>query len=141
MKMFNKIVVALIILIFAMSFVASANVDDFKYPNTFQKADGDSGYINDMGHGMIVYEYDDSSRALFLTNHDQYAYEFFENNYYAFADTDNNMGGLLEVVEYRNVKYIVISTILLDKMESDSGYVQQNLEEFNKLNNVKPSAI
>ncbi len=141
MKMFNKIVVALIILIFAMSFVASANVDDFKYPNTFQKADGDSGYINDMGHGMIVYEYDDSSRALFLTNHDQYAYEFFENNYYAFADTENNMGGLLEVVEYRNVKYIVISTILLDKMESDSGYVQQNLEEFNKLNNVKPSAI
>lgn len=141
MKMFNKIVVALIILIFAMSFVASANVDDFKYPNTFQKADGDSGYINDMGHGMIVYEYDDSSRALFLTNHDQYAYEFFENNYYAFADTENNMGGLLEVVEYRNVKYIVISTILLDKMESDSGYVQQNLEEFNKLNNVKPTAI
>ena len=141
MKMFNNIVVALIILIFAMSFVASANVDDFKYPNTFQKADGDSGYINDMGHGMIVYEYDDSSRALFLTNHDQYAYEFFENNYYAFADTENNMGGLLEVVEYRNVKYIVISTILLDKMESDSGYVQQNLEEFNKLNNVKPSAI
>ena len=141
MKMFNKIVVALIILIFSMSFVASANVDDFKYPNTFQKADGDSGYINDMGHGMIVYEYDDSSRALFLTNHDQYAYEFFENNYYAFADTENNMGGLLEVVEYRNVKYIVISTILLDKMESDSGYVQQNLEEFNKLNNVKPSAI
>ena len=141
MKMFNKIVVALIILIFAMSFVASANVDDFKYPNTFQKADGDSGYINDMGHGMIVYEYDDSSRALFLTNHDQYAYEFFENNYYAFADTENNMGGLLEVVENRNDKYIVISTILLDKMESDSGYVQQNLEEFNKLNNVKPSAI
>lgn len=51
------------------------------------------------------------------------------------------MGGLLEVVEYKNVKYIVISTILLDKMESDSGYVQQNLEEFNKLNDVKPITI
>ena len=86
-----------------------------------------------MGHGMIVYEYDDSSKALFLTNHDQYAYEFFENNYYVFADTENNLGGLLEVVEYKGDKYLVISTILLDKMDSDSGYIQQNLEEFNKL--------
>lgn len=34
--------------------------------------DDDEGYINDMGQGMIVYEYDDSSKALFLTNHDQY---------------------------------------------------------------------
>ncbi len=141
MKIFNKMLVALIILIFAMGFVASVNIDDFKYPNTFQKADGNSGYINDMGHGMIVYEYDDSSKALFLTNHDQYAYEFFENNYYVFADTENNLGGLLEVVEYKGDKYLVISTILLDKMDSDSGYIQQNLEEFNKLNNVEPIAI
>lgn len=138
MKFFNKIFIVVILLIFTMSFVASANVHDFKYPNTFEKTDDGDGYINDMGQGMIVYEYDDASKALFLTNHDQYAYEYYENNYYAFADGENNMGGLLELVEYKGDKYIVISTILLDKLESESRYIQDNLEEFNKLNHVEP---
>jgi len=51
------------------------------------------------------------------------------------------MGGLLEVVDYNGDKYIVISTILLDNFESESGYVQGNLEEFNKLNNVEPLTV
>ena len=66
---------------------------------------------------------------------------YYENNYYAFADGENNMGGLLELVEYKGDKYIVISTILLDNLESESGYIQDNLEEFNKLNNVEPLTI
>ena len=37
MKSFNKICIVLILLIFTMGFVASANVHDFKYPNTFKK--------------------------------------------------------------------------------------------------------
>ena len=141
MKIYNKLGFVLILLIFTMGFVASANVHDFKYPNTFEKTDDGDGYINDMGQGMIVYEYDDASKALFLTNHDQYACEYYENNYYAFADGENNMGGLLELVEYKGDKYIVISTILLDNLESESGYIQDNLEEFNKLNNVEPLTI
>lgn len=141
MKYFNKISIALILLIFTMSFVASANVHDFKYPNTFKKMDDGDGYMNDLGQGMLVYEYDDSSKALFLSNHDQYAFEYYENNYYAFADGENNLGGLLEVVSYKGDKYIVISTILMDNLESESGYIQDNLEEFNKLNKVEPLTI
>ena len=141
MKSFNKICIALILLIFAMGFVASADVHDFKYPNTFKKMDDGEGYINDLGQGMIVYKYDDDSKALFLTNHDQYAYEYYENNYYVFADAENNMGGQFEIVSYKGDKYIVISTILLDNLESESGYIQGNLEEFNKLNNVKPLTV
>ncbi len=141
MKYFNKIAIVLILLIFTMSFVASANVHDFKYPNTFKKMDDGDGYINDLGQGMLVYEYDDSSKALFLSNHDQYAFEYYENNYYAFADGENNLGGLLEVVSYKGDKYIVISTILMDNLESESGYIQDNLEEFNKLNKVEPLTI
>lgn len=141
MKFFYKISVVLILLIFTMGFVASANVHDFKYPNTFEKTDDGNGYINDMGQGMIVYEYDASSKALFLTNHDQYACEYYESNYYAFVDGENNMGGLLEVVEYKGDRYIVISTILMDNLESESGYIQENLEEFNTLNHVQPINI
>ncbi|KZX12207.1 hypothetical protein MBORA_12830 [Methanobrevibacter oralis] len=136
MKILNKIEFVLILLIFTMGFVTSANVHDFKYPNTFEKTDDGDVYINDMGQGMIVYEYDDVSKALFLTNHDQYVCEYYEDNYYAFADDENNMGGLLELVEYKGDKYIVISTILLGNLESESGYIQDNIEEFNKLNNV-----
>jgi len=99
------------------------------------------GYINDLGQGMVVYEYDDSSKALFLSNHNQYAFEYYEDNYYAFADGENSLGGLLEVVSYKGDKYIVISTILLDNLESESGYIQDNLEEFNKLNHVEPLTI
>ena len=101
----------------------------------------DGSYINDMGQGIVVYEYDDSSISLFLSNHGQYVVEYYENNYYAFVDNENNMGGLLEVVDYNGDKYIVISTILLDNFESESGYVQGNLEEFNKLNNVEPLTV
>ena len=136
MKILNKIEFVLILLIFTMGFVTSANVHDFKYPNTFEKTDDGDVYINDMGQGMIVYEYDDVSKALFLTNHDQYVCEYYEDNYYALADDENNMGGLLELVEYKGDKYIVISTILLGNLESESGYIQDNIEEFNKLNNV-----
>ncbi|WP_220607730.1 hypothetical protein [Methanobrevibacter oralis] len=136
MKILNKIEFVLILLIFTMGFVTSANVHDFKYPNTFEKTDDGDVYINDMGQGMIVYEYDDVSKALFLTNHDQYVCEYYEDNYYAFADDENNMGGLLELVEYKGDKYIVISTILLGNLESESGYIQDNIEEFNKLNNL-----
>lgn len=141
MKLLNKIGILFLLLIFAMGFVASANVHDFKYPNTFEKMENADGYVNEMGQGMVVYEYDDASKALFLTNHDQYGCEYYENNYYVFADNENNMGGLLEVVDYKGEKYIVISTILMDNLESESGYIQENLEEFNKLNNVEPLTI
>lgn len=47
-----------------MSFVSSTNVPDFKCPNTFEKTE-DGSYINDMGQGIVVYEYDDSSISLF----------------------------------------------------------------------------
>ena len=124
-----------------MGFAASANVHDFKYPNSFEKIDDSDGYINDMGQGMIVYEYDDASKLLFLTNHDNYAFEYYEDNYYAFVDGENDLAGLLEVVEYKGDKYIVLSTILYDKIDSESGYIIQNLEEFNQLNNVKPLTI
>lgn len=141
MRFLNKVFIALVILVFAIGFVASANVDDFKYPNTFQKIDDGEGYINDMGQGMIVYEYDDASKQMFLTNHDQYGCEYYESNYYAFADNENGMGGLIEVVEYKGDQYIVISTILMENLDSDSGYIQQNLEEFNELNHVQAMNI
>ncbi|AMD17369.1 hypothetical protein TL18_04645 [Methanobrevibacter sp. YE315] len=141
MKFINKICIVLIILIFTMGFVASANVHDFKYPDNFKKMDDGDGYINDMGQGMIVYEYDEASKQLFLTNHGLYAFEYYENNYYVFSDNENNLCGLLEVVDYKGDKYIVISTILIDNLESESGYIQDNLEDFNKLNNVKPLTI
>ena len=48
-----------------MSFVSSTNVPDFKCPNTFEKTE-DGSYINDMGQGIVVYEYDDSSISLFF---------------------------------------------------------------------------
>jgi len=64
MKFFNKICIVLILLIFTMSFVSSTNVPDFKCPNTFEKTE-DGSYINDMGQGIVVYEYDDSSISLF----------------------------------------------------------------------------
>ena len=85
---------------------------------------------------MMILQY-----PFFLSNHGQYVVEYYENNYYAFVDNENNMGGLLEVVDYNGDKYIVISTILLDNFESESGYVQGNLEEFNKLNNVEPLTV
>ena len=141
MKIYVKLCIVLILLIFTMGFIASANVHDFKYPNTFEKMEDGDGYINEMGQGMIVYEYDEESHTLFLTNHDQYACEYYENNYYVFADTENNMGGLIEVVDFKGDKYLVISTILLDNLESESGYIQENLEEFNKLNNVEALTI
>ncbi|MBQ2665594.1 hypothetical protein [Methanobrevibacter sp.] len=134
---FNKICIVLILLIFTMGFVSSANVHDFKYPNTFEKMEDGNGYINEMGQGMIVYEYDDASKALFLTNHDNYGFEYYEGNYYAFVDRDTDLCGLLEVVEYKGDKYIVLSTILYDNLESESGYIQENLEEFNELNHVQ----
>lgn len=124
-----------------MSFVASADLPDFKYPNTFEKMDDGEGYINDMGQGMIVYEYTDSSKALFLTNHDDYGFEYYENNYYAFVDKENDLCGLLEVVDYQGKQYIVISTILYDNIDSESGYIQENLEEFNTLNHVQPKNV
>lgn len=53
-----------------------------------------------------------------------------------------NLGGLLEVVDYKGDKYLVISTILLDNLETESGYIQDNLEEFNNnLNNVEPLTV
>lgn len=141
MKPFGKLGIILILLIFTMGFVASANVHDFEYPNTFEKTDDGDGYINDMGQGMIVFEYNDDSKQFFLTNHDQYGFEYYEDNYYAFVDNENNMGGLFELVEYKGDKYLVFSTILLDNLESESGYIQENLEEFNELNNVEPLTI
>ena len=75
MKFFNKICIVLILLIFTMSFVSSTNVPDFKCPNTFEKTE-DGSYINDMGQGIVVYEYDDSSISLFLSNHGQYVVEY-----------------------------------------------------------------
>lgn len=142
MKLLNILIILLIILVMPISVVAaSTEIPNFKYPDTFKKISDSEGYVNDMAQGMIVYKYDNSSESLFLTNHGQYGVEYYENNYYVFADCENNLGGNLEVVAYKGNKYIVISTISLDNLESQSGYIQENLEEFNKLNNVKPLTV
>ena len=141
MSVFNKICVVLILLVFTMGFVTATDVHDFKYPNTFEKVEDGDGYVNDMAQGLIVFEYDDASKELFLTNHDQYAFDYFEDNYYSFADSKMDIGGLFEVIDYKGDKYLVVSMILLDNLDTQSGYIQDNLEEFNELNNVEPLTI
>ena len=113
MSFFNKICVVLILLVFTMGFVTATDVHDFKYPNTFEKVEDGDGYVNDMAQGLIVFEYDDASKELFLTNHDQYAFDYFEDNYYSFADSEMDIGGLFEVIDYKGDKYLVVSMILL----------------------------
>lgn len=140
MKSYYKIAIGFILLVLLVGVVSAVNADDFKYPDSFKKSTGTDGYINDQGQGMIVFNYEDS-KAMFLTEHDKYAFNYYGNNTYVFADATSGLAGFFEVVEFNGEKVIVISSILSENVDKHGVAAYDNLMEFNRLNDVEPISV
>lgn len=140
MKNFYKIAIGFILLVLIVGVVSAVDTDDFKYPDSFKKTSGSGGYINNQGQGMIVFDYNES-KEVFFTNHTNYVFKEFGNNKYVFFDGTSGLSGFFEVIEFNGEKVIVVSSVLSDKIDENTGVALLNLKEFNRLNNVEAISV
>ena len=140
MKSFYKVIIGFIILMLFMGVVSAVDADDFKYPDSFKKSEGTDGYINTQGQGMIIFDYE-KSKEMFLTEHSNYAFDYYKNDVYVFSDATSGLAGFFEVVEFNGEKVIVISSILSENVDKHGVAAYDNLMEFNRLNDVEPISV
>lgn len=136
----DKILIGIGIL-FLLIGVASATdlVDIFKAPSTLEPM-GTSGYVDTQGHNIMILEYsDDEVNTWFQNDTDPvYLVQKYNDTCYLGVDDENDCY-ILEIVEKDGTKYIISSWT--PKGPDETPIIKSNLEEFNKLNNLKPLEI
>ena len=138
----RKIIFALAVLILAVGMAAAVNMNDFQFPSGFHQMDGvPNSYMNDNSQAFVIFEYNSSSQRELLTNSSGYGIQPFKDNINIFADVNNHLSGVIEVVNFKGNKYIVMSTIPDSLIDSHSTDAYNSLLEFNRLNNVNPVAV
>lgn len=138
----KKIILILAIFLLIGTVCAAHNNEIFTAPNGLHKM-GYNDFVDEKGHNINIYNYTDSLKGTWFENDtsDGYLVQPYEGNpnIYIYAKDNNKDCGILEVVEKDGNKYIINSWT--PKGSSEAKTVAHNLEEFNKLNNLKPIEV
>lgn len=140
MSNFKIIIATLLILITCASVVSAVNVDDFTFPSPLTKS-GNGIYNDGTGQNILVVEYNNENKEMWLTQTDTNHVEEKENNMYQFKETNLDEYGWIEVVEKNGDKYIVVSWTPHTDDSTYQDATHENLINFNKLNNIEPVAV
>lgn len=137
MKNIIKILIGISLLLLIIGNASATDpVDIFKAPSTLQPM-GTSGYVDTQGHNIIISKYSDDDYKTWFENDTEtnYIVQKYNDTCYIGADDENDCY-ILEIVEKEGTKYIISSWT--PKGPNEAKIIQQNLEEFNMINNLNP---
>ena len=138
MKQIIKIMLLMSILFLIIGVVsAEATVNDFKAPNGLEPM-GKSSFVDKQGHNIQFVPDTDDSHKTWFENDTDYIVEKYNATCYLASDNENDCY-LIELVDFNGEKYIVYSWTA--NGPGDAKIIQDNLDEFNKLNNLKPLEV
>lgn len=144
--MFKRLSIFLILTIFLMGFVSAQEVSDFKFNSDFKDV-GDGVFIKygptgQAEQSMAVVPFSKSGGEDYFKNDTNYGYSVnkSKNQTYNFVDEPLKEQGTCEIIKVDNKYFIVESW---EKIGAESSFEDtfNNVMEFNKLNNVKPSVV
>lgn len=115
---------------------AADSVDIFKAPSGFT-ASGNDTFVDGQNHNIQIFNYTDELYSKLFENDPTFSISKFKNTNFFTKNTENHYG-ILEIVEKDGNKYIIDSWTA--KNSNESNALKKNLEEFNKINDVKPIA-
>ena len=132
-----KILLGIGILFLIIGVVSAADIaDTFKAPSGLEKV-GTNSFVDRQGHNILISEYTDDNINTWLQNDSDpvYLVQKYNDTCYIATDDENDCY-IHEIVEKDGVKYLISSWT--PKGPNEAQLLKKNLEEFNKLNNIKP---
>lgn len=130
----------LLLLIIGAGYAANNN-EIFKAPSGLHTM-GVNDFVDEKGHNIRIDNYTDNLKSTWFENDTENGYlvqpSDSDKNIYIYA-ADENDCGLLEIVKKDDKQYII--NCWTPKGASEAKVVAKNLEEFNKLNNLKPLPV
>ena len=138
--MMKKIVFGVCILLILLGTVYAANNNEiFNAPSSLKPV-GNNDFVDQQGHNIMIAELTDDGITTWLQNDTDPVYLVEKYNDTIYVGTDDEKDCYLhEVVEKDGKKYLITSWTPNGAEETPT--IQSNLEEFNKLNNLKPLEI
>lgn len=138
MKKTTKILIA-IAAIFLMIGVVSAvdPVDVFKAPSGFT-ASGNDTFADTLNHNIQIFNYTDELYNKLFESDPTFSINNYKDTNF-FTKNSEKHYGILEIVEKDGNKYIIDSWTA--KNPNESHTLKKNLEEFNKVNELKPITV
>ena len=135
----KKIILMLAILLLIGTVYAANTNEIFTAPNGLQKM-GTHDFVDQQGHNIMIAEYTAENIKTWFENDTDYNVQPYKNhdNMYLGADNENDCY-ILEVVEKDGTKYIIGSWT--PKGPAEAKKISDNLEDFNKINNLKPIEV
>ena len=139
MKIWKILIGICIILLLLGTVYAAQNNEIFKAPSPL-KPMGNNDFVDQQGHNIMVAELDDDNINTWFQNDTDPAYLVEKYNDTLYVGTDDEHDCYLhEIVEKDGKKYLVTSWT--PNGAEETAIIQGNLDEFNKLNNLKPLEI
>lgn len=137
MKTIIKILIATAAIFLMIGVVSAANtVDIFEAPSGFT-ASGNDTFVDGQNHNIQIYNYTDDLYTKLFESDSTFSISDFKDNKFFDKNTQDHYG-VLEIVEKDGSKYIIDSWT--GKNPNESNTLKDNLMEFNKLNNITPTA-
>ena len=135
-NMKTKIIIGMLLLFLMIGVCFAANVNDFKGPNGWDNK-GNGAFLGPvLGEGILVMEHNDENVKDYLDNVNV-AIKKDNDSIMIYNDSDLSQHGAMEVVEKDGSKFIV-QAWAGDEAKVDDAALKTTLQEFNKVNNVKP---
>ena len=134
----KKLLLGIGIMFLLMGTVCAAElVDTFMPPNGYNPM-GTSSFIDDVGHNIMMSELDDNTKNLWLQNDSEYLVSKYNDTTWTAVDDENDCY-IHEVVEKDGKQYLISSWT--PKGVDHTLIIRDKLEEFNKVNDLKPLSI
>lgn len=124
--------------IFLLIGVVSATdlVDIFEAPSGFTVSANDT-FTDNLNHNIQIFNFTDELYTKWFKNDTTFSINQFKDGAF-FPMNSKNHYGILEIVEKDDNKYIIESWT--SKNPNEANTLKKNLEEFNKINDLKPTS-
>ena len=140
MKNIIKILIGVSIILLCLGVASAAHYNEMFTAPPGLEAMGYNDFVDRQGHNIMIMEYDDESVQTWFQNDTdpEYLVQKYNDTCYIGVDDENDCY-IFEIVEKDGNKCIVSSWT--PKGPEETKIIQQNLEEFNKLNQLTPLPI
>jgi hypothetical protein len=138
MKKTTKILIATAAIFLMIGVVSAADqIDVFKAPSGFADSGNDT-FTDTQNHNIQIFNYTDELYNKMFESDPTFSISKFKDNHF-FTKNSEKHYGILEIVEKDGNKYIIDSWAA--KNPNEAHTLEKNLEEFNKVNDLKPITV
>ena len=134
MKKTVKILIIVVAIFLMISLVSATDqIDVFKAPSGFNASSNDT-FTDTQNHNIQIFNYTDELYSELFEGDLTFSIRNFKENNFFTKNTKNHYG-ILEIVEKDGGKYIIESWT--SKNPNEANLLEKNLNEFNKINDLK----